>query len=877
MIPYILHVSVLIAVVVVFYKLVLEKETHYTWNRWLLLGALVTAFALPKLIVPASWEVFSPWGEAAAQDVAEPLLADFSLNPPDNQPVMTEWNDSFIEVIPSYVEADTPIEQESSIAVSILGLLRQLSLGKGLLVIYFLGVAFWGMRLMRQMAALVQQIRSLPRRREGRYILLEPQGEKASYSFFHYLFISPHTYDSSTFRQISSHEKIHADQRHSIDILLAELLTVLQWFNPFAWAYRKAIRQNLEYQTDDLMVKRGTDLTAYQMSLLQVTAPKYAYSVVANYNQSLLKKRILMMNAQKSPLVSGWKYIVLLALLGVSIPLFNAKTTSLPPVEFPVTEIQAVPILPVQVVETQPTLEDRPPVLLAQATAHRMPETPTHLSLTLANSEIKGSWEALIEGQEMCMRIVRSLTQKKWNWTNHECYDLSEFSPADVRSASSFSMARESGKLVFSGGFIGDKGEGKFEFVENASYRSMLERKGVKEISSQLMFTLFFVKDRSAFIENAVALSSLNLPPATLRAILPEHIKAELVQKYQTAGLSITDNLNFVRSHVKPEILLDYRAAGLDFETHKNFIHSHVKPELLKQYKAEGFDLEKNKNFIYSHVKPKFLKEYQMAGLDFEEHKNFIHSHVKPDLLKQYKAAGFDLKKTKNFIYSHVKPETLKEYQAAGLDFDEHKNFIHSHVKPEFLKQYKAAGFDLEKNKNFIHSHVKPEILKEYQAAGLDLEENKNFIHSHVKPDLLKRYKAAGFDLEKNKNFIYSHVKPEVLQGYQAAGLDLKQNENFIHSHVKPELLKSYQVAGLDLQQHKNYIYSHVKPAFLKAYIDAGYSVKKYEKFIHHHISAEFLQRYEKAGLSIDDHIQFILDRVTPEKVKQYKQSLQEK
>src|SRR5579885_2207144 len=57
MIPYILHVSILIAAGVLFYKLALKRLTFYVLNRWVLLSCLVAAFLLPLVPMPGmlSW------------------------------------------------------------------------------------------------------------------------------------------------------------------------------------------------------------------------------------------------------------------------------------------------------------------------------------------------------------------------------------------------------------------------------------------------------------------------------------------------------------------------------------------------------------------------------------------------------------------------------------------------------------------------------------------------------------------------------------------------------------------------------------------------------------------------------------------------------
>lgn len=921
MIPYILHVSILISLFILFYKLILEKETHYQFNRAILLGGIILALILPTVTIPAAWSLIPP----EASQLAPPAISE---NIPAHSHEFFPGEMPEVLPVPEIAETKTLTAPVTPSVHPVILFLRELSPLQWGLIIYFLGVIFFAVRLWLQITRLIRLIRTLPRKQDGKYTLLRKIDEEASYSFFNYIFINPFPYDISTYRQILKHEKIHADQIHSLDILLGEILLVIQWFNPLVWMYRKAIRQNLEYITDHIMVRNGADQTEYQFSLVKVSAPIHTHALVANYNHSLLKKRILMMNAEKSHPATGWKYFLLVPVLALSVSLFNATSSENPVIgpDTPELQLAQAPVnsFVTRTLQQGEEFADFPSPATGSSTAK--------VSLTSfpdETQEISGTWEAKVEGEKVCMRIIRKVSDEDWNWIQNDCYERSDFSLSNITEVPTFFLKRKAGIITFDGSFSGIKGEGTFTFKENASYRQELSSKGVKEISEELMFRLFFAHNHESFVANLVDLSSLGLPANILRKIQPEGIDADIVKEYQAEGLDIEKNLNFIRSHASPSLIREYQKAGLDPEKNKNFVYSHVSPDLLKEYKAAGFDPEENKNFVYSHVSPDLLKEYKDAGIDPEENKTFVYSHVSPELLKEYKAAGFDPVKYKNFVHSHVSPETLREYQDAGIDPEENKNLVYSHVSPELLKQYKAAGFDPEEyknflyshvspdlirqyrdagfdpqeNKNFVFSHVGPELLKEYKEAGFDPEKHKDFVYSHVSPDLLKQYKAAGIDLEKNKNFLYSHVSPDLLKKYTEAGFDPVKYKNFVHSHVSPEmlkqykeagfdpdenknfvvshvspsLLKEYRDAGIDPQENKSFLYSHVSPDLLKEYKDAGFNPEDYKKYIFSHISADFLKSYRDAGLDIDEHEEFIFRRMSPEKVKDYRDKVKNK
>ena len=183
---------------------------------------------------------------------------------------------------------------------------------------YWIGVAAFGLNLLLQLVVLLFQAYTKPVISDGKFRIIELSGDKAPCSFGNNIFINPEKYDWETYSQILLHEKIHIQQRHSLDILMAELVLVLQWFNPFAWLYRTELESNLEFLTDDAVLEhKEIERSSYQMSLLKVSAPHLSLGITTNYNQSLLKKRIVMMNAKRSNIHTMWKYFFLVPLLGI--------------------------------------------------------------------------------------------------------------------------------------------------------------------------------------------------------------------------------------------------------------------------------------------------------------------------------------------------------------------------------------------------------------------------------------------------------------------------------------------------------------------------------------------------------------------------------
>ncbi len=192
--------------------------------------------------------------------------------------------------------------------------------------LYWFGVAIFGASFFFQVIVLLWRAYRNPVIIDGKYRIVEVSGDKAPCSFGNNIFINPEKYEWETYNQILLHEKVHIQQRHTLDIVFAELVLIFQWFNPFAWVYRREIESNLEFLTDDQLMQQKVDKQSYQLSLVKVSAPHFPLSLTTNYNQSILKKRIAMMNTKRSNLHTAWKYFFLLPVLALLACLLNEPT-----------------------------------------------------------------------------------------------------------------------------------------------------------------------------------------------------------------------------------------------------------------------------------------------------------------------------------------------------------------------------------------------------------------------------------------------------------------------------------------------------------------------------------------------------------------------
>jgi TonB family protein len=138
------------------------------------------------------------------------------------------------------------------------------------------------------------------------------------FSFFNKIVLSENTLSSPNLEMIVAHENIHVKEKHTIDILATELLFLLQWFNPFAWLMKDAVKNNLEYKTDDKIVKTNNPQT-YQLAMVALADKKGVAPFLTALNGSQLKNRILMMKKKTENRFAFLKQLVLLPLLAVLV------------------------------------------------------------------------------------------------------------------------------------------------------------------------------------------------------------------------------------------------------------------------------------------------------------------------------------------------------------------------------------------------------------------------------------------------------------------------------------------------------------------------------------------------------------------------------
>lgn len=255
---YSIKVAICLAAFYLFYKLLLSRDTFHAFNRATLLLLMLLSLVLPFVNI----------------SVDEPTVAYDGMVQIEQLLAMGVVDDGPAPSGPTLIQV--------------------------LFAIYIIGVALF---LVGEICSLVRLHRLI----SGKYSVTTADGIKivvidddvAPFSWFNNIVISRSDYESGR-SEILIHEKAHIARRHSLDIMLCNMLLIFQWFNPAAWLLRRELQNIHEYEADEAVIQSGADASEYQLLLIRKAVGERLFSMANNLNHNSLKKRITMMLIKKS-------------------------------------------------------------------------------------------------------------------------------------------------------------------------------------------------------------------------------------------------------------------------------------------------------------------------------------------------------------------------------------------------------------------------------------------------------------------------------------------------------------------------------------------------------------------------------------------------
>ncbi|AWK06102.1 peptidase M56 [Flavobacterium crocinum] len=285
------------------YISLLRKETFFNSSRWFLIAGLITAVVLPFVVYTKII-----WIQPPPVQNPDPVITEQTIN---SIPAETS---NIISYEPQY----TPIvTEEKSI---------EIDWNLVLIAVYGIGFTAFMFKFALDFYSLNSVLKGKKVEQQEDFKFIDVNENIAPFSYFDYIVYNSSLYTSAELESILEHEKVHSDQKHTIDVLISRIFCILFWFNPIVWLYKKAILQNLEFIADSEASKKIADKKAYQYTLLKITTHETCVAITNHFYQSLIKKRIVMLNKNQSNKRNYWKYCAVVPALGAFILLFQIKT-----------------------------------------------------------------------------------------------------------------------------------------------------------------------------------------------------------------------------------------------------------------------------------------------------------------------------------------------------------------------------------------------------------------------------------------------------------------------------------------------------------------------------------------------------------------------
>lgn len=288
MINYLLKSGILLLVFYAVYKLWLENEKMFRFNRIYLLGSLVFSFVIPLQLISIA--------SGFSNKIGFIQLEELVIQKNNENVEMISIND-FVFVLIGVVYAFIVLM---------------------LTIRFVLNLYSFYKRIKNNQVEFIQ----------GEKIVLIEQ-PILPHSFWKSIFINKNEFEKGKIpSELIAHEKAHLDQKHTLDILFIEVLQIVFWFNPLLVFYKKAIKLNHEFLADEAVNKQFGSVKSYQNLLLDFASHKNTVALASNINYLITKKRLLMMTKKESPIKIVLKVFSVGLVYALLLFVFSTKATA---------------------------------------------------------------------------------------------------------------------------------------------------------------------------------------------------------------------------------------------------------------------------------------------------------------------------------------------------------------------------------------------------------------------------------------------------------------------------------------------------------------------------------------------------------------------
>ena len=282
---YLLKSAGVLSLFVLVYHFLLRRLTFFNTNRWFLLAGIAASIIFPLIEITQTVYV----------EQTEQLLY---------LPQQT--------ATPMAVVLEQPAVEAIPFDYGMLAIYLYLAIS-----IFFLGKMFVELSSLRSL------ILSGTQKRVGKFVFVTLSRKLTPFSFFNYICYSREDEGTAALDLILEHEKVHAREWHSIDLLVSHIFRALFWINPLVWLLKRQIGENLEFIADSKAKTQNTTGISYERTLLSTAASHMQPALANNFFTPFIKKRILMLQKEASAQWNAYKYALILPVIILFLYSFN--------------------------------------------------------------------------------------------------------------------------------------------------------------------------------------------------------------------------------------------------------------------------------------------------------------------------------------------------------------------------------------------------------------------------------------------------------------------------------------------------------------------------------------------------------------------------
>ena len=283
--PYVIKSAMALALLYTCIIPLLEKETFHRLNRILILGCLIMSFAIPLVHFTGGT---NPTVDMVRQTVQ---LPEVLINGDASEQSIWSWADIMI-------------------------------------CIYIIGVVAIFFMTVVQTVRLTKQLRQCEHITDNRgNTIVLTDCATSPFCLFHYIVMSRDDYANNR-SFILTHEQEHIRLGHCIDLIILQVATIIQWFNPFVWLTGKNLKAIHEFEVDEAVLNKGIDATQYQKFLVVKAVGNRLQPFANNLNKESLKRRIIMMNQKRSNRWMMLKALLVIPVATLAVSVFANGTNA---------------------------------------------------------------------------------------------------------------------------------------------------------------------------------------------------------------------------------------------------------------------------------------------------------------------------------------------------------------------------------------------------------------------------------------------------------------------------------------------------------------------------------------------------------------------